>query len=138
MTTSHEWAHGRLQELDTAECLELVAAKSVGRVAVCTEDGPVVLPVNFVLSNGGVMFRTSPHNSIAQELNGRPAAFEVDEVDDFTRSGWSVLFRGIAEYVEEVRDLPEDERPEPWAQGTRSLFVRIRARSITGRRVFPS
>ena len=100
--------------------------------------GPVVLPVNYVVYEGGVLFRTSPHNSIARHVRGSKAAFEVDEIDDFTQSGWSVLLSGTAELVEDVHGLPSESRPVPWAEGTRSLHVRVRPRSITGRRLFPS
>jgi nitroimidazol reductase NimA-like FMN-containing flavoprotein (pyridoxamine 5'-phosphate oxidase superfamily) len=138
MTTSSSWKSGRLRELDSSECLELLGTRSVGRVAFCTDEGPVVLPVNYVVRGEDVLFRTSPHNSIARYASGHPAAFEVDEVDDFTQSGWSVLMRGTAELVEDVHDIPTESRPVPWAEGTRSLFVRVRTRSITGRRLFPT
>ena len=138
MTTSSSWKSGRLRELDSSECLELLGTRSVGRVAFCTDEGPVVLPVNYVVRGEDVLFRTSPHNSIARYTNGHQAAFEVDEVDDFTQSGWSVLMRGTAELVEDVHDIPTESRPVPWAEGTRSLFVRVRTRSITGRRLFPT
>lgn len=65
-------------------------------------------------------------------------AFEVDEVDEYTQSGWSVLFTGTAEVVDDVDDLPTDARPLPWPEQTRWLFVRVPARSITGRRLYPS
>jgi len=137
MTTSPGWVHGRITELDRAECLELLMSRSVGRVGFGTADGPLVLPVNFVPYDGGVLFRTSPHNSIAQNLNGKPACFEVDEIDDFTESGWSVLVRGTAAFVDDPATLPRDERPVPWAEGTRSLFVHVPGTSVTGRRLFP-
>jgi len=47
-------ASGRLVELSRDECLEL----SVGRIAYTTDDGPRVLPVNYVLEGDGVIFRT--------------------------------------------------------------------------------
>ena len=115
----------------------LVDGRSVG-VAFCTEDGPLVLPVNFVVHEGNVLFRTSPHNVIAAHLDGKPAAFEVDDVDDFTQSGWSVLVQGRAEFLESVDELPPGTKPVAWAEGTRSLFVSVRARSVTGRRVMPT
>ena len=42
MTTSSSWKSGRLRELDASECLELLATRSVGRVAFCSDEGPVV------------------------------------------------------------------------------------------------
>ena len=138
MTTWSSWTSGKLRELDPSECLELLRTRAVGRVAFCAEDGPVVLPVNYVEHDGDVLFRTSPHNEIARHVNNRPAAFQVDEIDDFTQSGWSVLLRGTAELVEDVLELPQEARPVSWAEGARSLFVRVPGRSITGRRLYPA
>ncbi|HET9561890.1 MAG TPA: pyridoxamine 5'-phosphate oxidase family protein, partial [Propionibacteriaceae bacterium] len=38
-----------LIELDRAECLELLAAKFVGRIAYVGDTGPRILPVNYIL-----------------------------------------------------------------------------------------
>lgn len=129
---------GRLSELDDGECRELLAARSVGRVAFTDDSGPLALPVNYVVMDDDIVFSTSAHNIIAQHLNGRAAAFEIDDVDEFTRSGWSVLVRGSACFVEAVGDVPADRRPTAWPEGIRSLLIRIPITSVTGRRVHPS
>jgi nitroimidazol reductase NimA-like FMN-containing flavoprotein (pyridoxamine 5'-phosphate oxidase superfamily) len=138
MPTTHDWRPGHMQELDAAECWELVGGRTVGRVGFSTGDGPLVLPVNFVVHEGDVLFRTSPHNVIAAHLDGQQAAFEVDDIDDFTQSGWSVLIQGRADFLESVAELAPDAKPLPWPEGVRSLFVRITTRSVTGRRLFPT
>ena len=136
MTVTDEWFQGRLMELAEDECLELLTVKQVGRLGYVDEDGPVVVPVNYAVHDGTVSFRTSPHTSLGQHARNAPVAFEVDEIDDFTQSGWSVLVRGTAEYID-PDDLPAaaDHRPTPWPQGVRTLHVRIRPQSITGRRL---
>ncbi len=65
-------------------------------------------------------------------------AFEVDEFDDYTQSGWSVLVRGVASFVA-ADELARDEglRPFPWADGVRTLIVRITPVSVSGRRLLP-
>ena len=138
MTTARDWYPGRLRELQKPECLELVATRSVGRVAFCTPDGPIVLPVNYTLDGDEVVFRTAPHNIIARNVQGRPTTFEVDEIDDFTQSGWSVLIQGTGEFVDSVEDLSEEARPTPWAEGIRTLFIKVVPRQVSGRRLFPS
>lgn len=132
------WYPSHLRTLSTAECLELLATASVGRVAYCTDDSPVVLPVNFVLSGESILFRTSPHSVLAQHLRHGRASFQVDDYDDYTQSGWSVLVRGEADFLEYDELPPPEGRPEPWAEGTRTFHVRIRAREITGRRLIPA
>jgi len=95
-----------------------------------------VVPVNFVLRDGQVVFRTSPHTSLGRHAHGTTVAFEIDDIDDFTQSGWSVLVRGTATYVD-PDELPDaaDVRPQPWPQGVRTLQLRIRPHSLTGRRL---
>ncbi len=130
--SSHPWLRGAIHEVSEQECHELLAQKKVGRVAFCSDEGPTVFPVNYVADGDGIRFRTSPYSLIAQQGSGSRAAFEVDETDDYTESGWSVLVRGPVEVV--LGHVPDPE-PDPWPQGVRSVLVRIRASSITGRRV---
>jgi uncharacterized protein len=139
MTVQQGAAHGRFDELTEAECRELLGAKTVGRLGFVGPDGPAVLPVNYVVHDGDVMFRTAPYNVMAGSVRGQRVAFEVDELDDFLEGGWSVLVVGQAEFVEDDEDLPPDRsgRPQPWAEGSRPLYVRITTARITGRRVHP-
>ena len=138
MNATTHWFPGRLTEMSAGECRELMLGTSVGRVVFVDHDGPAALPVNYVLDGQAVLFRTSPHNSMAPHLEGANVSFEVDEFDDYTQSGWSVLVRGVASFVP-PDELPDDEeaRPYPWAEGIRSLVVRITPDRVTGRRVLP-
>jgi uncharacterized protein len=138
MSTTERWFPGRLTEMSAAECQDLMGSTSVGRVAFVDEDGPIVLPVNYVLDGDTVLFRTSPHNTVARHVDSSLVAFEVDEFDDFTQSGWSVLVRGMASFVG-PEDLSRDERlrPFPWADGVRTLLIRITPVAVSGRRILP-
>lgn len=134
MSTDERWFPGHLKELSLEECQEELAQHQVGRVAYCGADGPVVVPVNYVWDGDGVLLRISPHSTLAQELRSGTAAFQVDEFDDYTQSGWSVLVRGPAAYVD-AADHPSAEHLFPWAEGQRTLHVRIAAREVSGRRL---
>lgn len=137
MTRAEPWFQGHLHDLTKEQCLELLATKNVGRVAYCSADGPEVLPLNYAVHDETLLFRTSPHSALAQHLRLGTAAFQVDDIDDYTESGWSVLVRGTVEPVD-VDDLPAaDERPRPWASGQRNLHLRLTPRAITGRRLLP-
>ena len=137
MSPEEYWFPGHLRELDPAGCLELLAGRSVGRVAYCDDLGPVVLPVNYRLDQGTILIQVAPHSILARHLRDASASFQVDEFDEYTQSGWSVLLRGDATYVDRV-DLPTDEeRPHAWAEGQRTLYVRLTPHDITGRRLLP-
>jgi nitroimidazol reductase NimA-like FMN-containing flavoprotein (pyridoxamine 5'-phosphate oxidase superfamily) len=138
MSVTDGWFPGQLRDLSESECLQLLASRSLGRLAYLDDDGPVVLPVNYVVHDGTVLFRTSPHSAVGRIVPTQTAGFEVDDIDEDTRSGWSVLVRGPATVVE-VDELPAtaEDRPSPWVDGVRTLHVRITPRSISGRRLLP-
>jgi uncharacterized protein len=127
-------------ELPRVECLRLLAANQFGRLAVALTDGaPVIRPVNYMFDkpSQSVIFRTSHGSKLHAVLEVGEAAFEIDGVDEGSRTGWSVIIRGVAEEVTnptEVRRLDALD-VTPWAPGHRRRWVRIRARTITGRRI---
>jgi nitroimidazol reductase NimA-like FMN-containing flavoprotein (pyridoxamine 5'-phosphate oxidase superfamily) len=126
------------QHLPPEECRELLAAKSVGRVAFNGSDGPQVLPVNYVVLRRSIYFRTAAGSTFANAVHDSRVAFEIDDVDEFLPSGWSVLAVGDAEFVDDPDLLVElwgEQGPKPWAVGLRTQFVRITPIRLTGRRV---
>lgn len=128
------WYADHFRVLSHEECLELLAARPVGRVAFLDAEWPVVLPVNHVLDGSDIVFRTSPHSRLGRKMASGQVCFEVDDFDVAERTGWSVLVRGEAEYDDSDILYPSDQ-PGPWADGTRSLIVRIRPQTVTGRRL---
>ncbi|MFR9799804.1 pyridoxamine 5'-phosphate oxidase family protein [Streptomyces sp. MS06] len=127
----------RFTALQPEECRALLATHGVGRLAVSTEDGPVVVPVNYSIVDGAVVFRTAAHATPARAV-GQRVALEVDRIDEAFSRGWSVLVRGDAEAVTDsaaVRRLNGRAHSTPWAGGRRSQWVRIVPVAITGRRI---
>jgi hypothetical protein len=91
-------------------------------------EAPTVLPVNYIVVDDAVLFRTEP--ALAARLRDRPITFQVDRVDTYRRVGWSVLVRGCADVVERSEaDLAT------WAPGDRTALVRVTPAEITGRRL---
>jgi uncharacterized protein len=133
-----DWFHGQLRELSHTQCLELLRSKGVGRLAYCGVDGLEVLPLNYVVHDGAVVFRTSPYTALGRQGPVDDAAFEVDEIDDYTESGWSVLLKGGLQPLDSD-DLPDSvDRPLPWPAGERFLYLRLIPRTVTGRQLFPA
>lgn len=137
MLTPDEWSPSRLRDLTEQECRGLLHEHRIGRVAWCAADGPAVLPVNYLSDGDSVLFRTSPHTQLARRFSPGPVAFEIDAFDEATRSGWSVVVRGSAELLDRDALPPPDSRPDPWAGGTRNVYVRIVVDRVTGRRLLP-
>ena len=126
-----------LSELNRRECLELLTAKSVGRIAYASDAGARILPVNYIVANGWIILRTVPDGEIFHHALNSICAFEIDETDEFFQSGWSVVAVGRLELAteENFAQMRFGRLPEPWAGGSRSLFVRLPCEQVSGRRV---
>ncbi|WP_405015804.1 pyridoxamine 5'-phosphate oxidase family protein [Kitasatospora sp. NBC_00070] len=129
--------HPALIRLTTQECWDRLGSGGVGRIALATKPGPTVLPVNYTVRVGTVVYRTDPHGAAAP-TPGTVVSFQVDRIDDRVGTGWSVLLTGPAEAVDdptEIQDLEAQPGGEPWAGGNRPIWVRVRPDGITGRRI---
>jgi nitroimidazol reductase NimA-like FMN-containing flavoprotein (pyridoxamine 5'-phosphate oxidase superfamily) len=128
----HRW-----QELTDEECRRLLGERHLGRLAFVDADGPVILPVNYTLDQGSVVFRTDPGSKLDAAAAGATVAFEVDAADERDRTGWSVVVRGRAGEVADPADLERLRALPlyPWAPGAKAHYVRIRPASVTGRRI---
>jgi nitroimidazol reductase NimA-like FMN-containing flavoprotein (pyridoxamine 5'-phosphate oxidase superfamily) len=135
-----------IEELDEAESLRLIAPGGIGRIAYVSRFGPAVLPVNYKWHDGAIVFRTTRHSALDEDLQTGIAggeylvAFEIDQIDEPGRQGWSVLIQGPAHHVadESEREAAARAGVEPWPAGERELFVRIVPHRVTGRRIEPA
>ena len=123
------------RELTRSECEERLQEHVVGRVGFCGAAGPLILPVNYRIHTGQVVFRTSAYGPLAELRRRTPVAFEIDGIDEPAETGWDVLGRGTAEAVMHDHLLTElwGSGPIPWAKGTRNMFIAITLTSLTGR-----
>ncbi|MGI3784808.1 MAG: pyridoxamine 5'-phosphate oxidase family protein [Janthinobacterium lividum] len=126
----------QFRRLDERHCKELLARHTVGRIAWQAADGPLILPVTYAYRQDTAVFRTSPYGVISELVRPTDVALQIDGLDEWRRSGWSVLVQGRAEAVAEPADIVDlwtVDGPVPWAPGVRNLFIRVRPRRITGR-----
>jgi nitroimidazol reductase NimA-like FMN-containing flavoprotein (pyridoxamine 5'-phosphate oxidase superfamily) len=128
---------GRTEELTRSECFRLLAAGTLGRVALVDDRGPVIFPVSFVLDRHTVVFRTEPGTKLHAARQGSLVCFEADGTDTAGRTGWSVIVRGE---ITEVTDPAELVRLralplQVQAPGARDHYVRILPAVLTGRRI---
>ena len=131
---------GEPRELSRTECERLLRSRPVGRVALCLPDGPVVVPVNYGVVDGSVVFRTTPYSVVGTYARNAKIAFQVDELDVAREQGWSVLARGRAVVVtapEEIAAIRAAWSGTPWADGVRSLYFRMPLTELTGRSLHP-
>jgi nitroimidazol reductase NimA-like FMN-containing flavoprotein (pyridoxamine 5'-phosphate oxidase superfamily) len=127
----------KLEELSRSECLRLLASVSVGRVGLSINALPAVLPVNFALLDGEVVFRTVEGTKFHAAATGRVLAFEADGYETDGLSGWSVLVVGVSRVVTESTELHRalELTVEPWGVGEAAdRIVRITSTIVSGRR----
>ena len=121
------------------ECLRLLAVaaqhRDIGHLGISTPSSPIIVPVNFVYHNAGVLCRIGP-GMIADTAPGSLVAFEVDHVDRDSRQVWSVLLRGHARgYTSvELAQLSQQQLPVPLVHQPGDLLIFVRGDVITGRR----
>lgn len=121
--------------LDRPTCERLLDEAPVGRVAFTIDGGPLVLPVNHVRHGLTIGFRCAPGSKLdAARMVGR-VAFEVDEFDPATRSGWSVLALGTAQVADPIEEAHFEARGlQPWADTiAREHWITIRISRLSGR-----
>lgn len=129
-----------LRTLPEAQCFELLAVATVGRIGFVSPAGLEIIPVNYRIGGGHRIFmRTAPGGVLAQmaELDGR-VAFEVDyHADDF-QIAWSVLMQGTISLLDAAATAAyADLRlpPVPWPGPASSLPVHFVPRTVSGRRL---
>ena len=116
--------------LTRIECLELIAQMSVGRIAVIGPNGaPHVVPVNYVVESEAVVFCTDEGSKFTAMLD-QTVTFQVDFVDPFHRTGWSVMIQARPTFANS-----SEASPDSWVGAALTHRVRVDSTTISGRRI---
>lgn len=123
--------------LDRAESMRLLASAQVGRLIFTVNALPTVRLMNYALVDGLIVVRTAAGTTVARKADDVVVAFEVDDLDVATSSGWSVIVIGRATLVTDPGLIGRYQRVplKPWAPGGRDQFVQITTEVVEGRRV---
>lgn len=122
--------------LTEPECWTLLASQTVARLAVNVGSHPDIFPINYIVHDGGLVFRSGAGTKLAAAVLGRHVAIEIDGFDDSDRSVWSVVVKGEASEIDTMTErFAADDLPlYPWVASPKPNFVRIGPTSVTGRR----
>jgi nitroimidazol reductase NimA-like FMN-containing flavoprotein (pyridoxamine 5'-phosphate oxidase superfamily) len=93
------------EELDRDDCLALLQDEPVGRVALTARALPVVLPVNYALLDGDIVWRSAQGTKLNVASTGFVVAFEVDHYEPDHKRGWSVMVQGLAHVITDSNEL---------------------------------
>lgn len=130
-TTSPE---APVTELTETESWQLLGSVALGRLVTTVNGWTEIFPINFVVQNKTVLFRTAEGTKLLTAALNEYVVFEAD--DHTVAEGWSVILRGKARLLATSHEIAEARRAGlyPWIATQKERFVRITPQSLTGRR----
>jgi nitroimidazol reductase NimA-like FMN-containing flavoprotein (pyridoxamine 5'-phosphate oxidase superfamily) len=126
-----------LEVLERDECLRLLGTVTIGRLGFTRGALPVILPVNFRVHDDEIFVKTGPGSKLDAALAGAIVAFEVDQSDPVTHTGWSVLVTGQGREVVDPAALTAIEHAglARWAPRGNGKVIAISTELVDGRRI---
>ena len=125
----------QLTTLTREECLELLRGAVVGRIGYVADGMAIILPVNFALFDGDIVFCTAKGSKLSWLSLRERVAFEADESRPADHEGWSVLIQGVAREVTHPDELAVLRRGHmrSWFRSPHEHWVRISIEAMSGR-----
>lgn len=127
--------HGEpITVLSESESWRLLASTGLGRLVTSADAEPEIFPVNFVVQDRTVLFRTAEGTKLVSAAINNRVLFEADERNAV--EGWSVIVKGVARMLHTDEDIEIAERAQlqPWTATLKLHYVRVIPTQITGRR----
>lgn len=123
-----------VEVLDERECWELLELAPVGRIALAAGGEIDIFPINYVVHEGALYFRTAPGTKLIELTVNPQVAIEIDGWDE--GEAFSVVVKGEAERLERAADVDAAELLPlvPLVPTFKYRWVRIRPTTLSGRR----
>ena len=120
-------------ELSAEDCWALLEAEEFGRLAYRLVDEVHVVPINYAVDDGSLLFRTASGGKLLAAALSSDVALEIDWHDD--RAAWSVVARGHLRRLseDEAHRLDEIDR-RSWVPTLKYDVVELAPDVVTGRR----
>jgi nitroimidazol reductase NimA-like FMN-containing flavoprotein (pyridoxamine 5'-phosphate oxidase superfamily) len=106
---------------------------ALGRLVTTFAGEPEIFPVNYVVQDRTVLFRTAEGTKLFSAVAHSTVVFEAD--DHNVAEGWSVIVRGRARLLRTEAEIAKAEGAQliPWTATLKIHYVRITPSEITGR-----
>ncbi|MGY1744191.1 pyridoxamine 5'-phosphate oxidase family protein [Blastococcus sp. SYSU D00695] len=126
-----------LVPLTPGECHRLLGTAPIGRLAFTVGALPTIEPVHFAVRDDEVLIPTRRGSKVQAASRGAVVAFEVDDVDVATRTGWSVTVVGPSRVLSDAGEVAALHAAglAPWVPAGQACVVAVRISRITGRRL---
>lgn len=127
---------GAMEILSQEQCWELLQSAEVGRLAMAVAGEVDIFPVNYVVHDHSLVFRTAEGTKLVEVAISGNVAFEVDGYEPERGRAWSVVCKGPAKLIDTFDEIYQAQNLPlfPWNNAPKERFVRIRPITVTGRR----
>ncbi|PJJ63781.1 pyridoxamine 5'-phosphate oxidase family protein [Compostimonas suwonensis] len=121
-----------IRALDRAECWRLLESAEVARLAVVDEQGADIFPINYLVNDGSLFFRSAPGTKIVSLTEHPSVAVEIDGADE--RERWSVVVRGEAHRLDDDTLIGESgvQGLQTMTSSDKWNYFEIVPRTVTG------
>lgn len=125
-----------MEILDADDCWQLLSSQVVGRVGVAVAGEVDIFPINYLVHDGQIVFKSAAGSKLAAMAANARVTFEIDGYEPDSGQAWSVVVKGLAYELQKFSDIyAAEELPLfPWNASPKDFFVTIRPREIAGRR----
>jgi hypothetical protein len=119
--------------LDEDECWRLLGESNLGRFAVRTVASVDIFPVNYLVHDRSLFFRSAPGSKLIDLTREPSVAFEVD--GEHARHVWSVVVHGAAHRLGTEHEILESgiTTLATWHPSDKFNYVRISPETVSGR-----
>ena len=129
-------------DLDRAESLRLIARAPYGRVIFTRDALPAIRPVCHLVDDDEIIVRariTSRLTGAVRQESSVVVAYEADDIDPMTHTGWAVVVTGRARSITDPLRLTRYERLlRPWMDRTLDAVIAIEPTIVNGIRLLES
>lgn len=125
-----------MEILSSDECWRILADQAVGRLAVAVAGEVDIFPMNYVVHEQTIVFRTAEGSKLAALTANARVTFEIDGYEPESGEAWSVEVKGLAQVLQRFADIydAEDLPLFTWNASPKQWFVKIKPRTVSGRR----
>jgi Pyridoxamine 5'-phosphate oxidase len=125
-----------MTEITTQEAMRRLGSVGLGRVVFTSRALPAIQPVTHLIEDGHVIIRTDENMALvnaARAERGTVVAYQADELDPTSHTGWSVVITGLARLVENPEEAAGYEKAlRRQVHGKKGCVIRIYPELVAG------